>query len=634
MDQKRSIFVHKIKLGRNGSWDSTGKYVRHRWPCAELRIRTHASPLCAIWHAVVEMRKIPGRQLVEISDRLLAAGARDLVELLSTIEELGEFWELPDENNVPPPPPFALVNLADAAARAISETNSDEWALQTRCDAFGPLLPVIRTTASAPAAHNLRARAGEAEQPASDRTAPPALPSVDSHDEIFGNSQMAPVLGSKVPRSADSQSVPGAIRVGASTPASIIRPGNHRTETTSALDKRLTAIHFYSPTLYVQNMLTRIARAEASILDGIEIQVLPNDDSDHGASERLFPEPDSTSDSQSLHDFIHPEAGQGIDGAPVSSSEPAHDDHETTLSAAVHDGDLSPAKGKRTMSPSSSESSPSADSHDNRHVNRKRKVVVEWPVSPSPQPGTRSETGTRAVSVKHWSVGKSEDRKLPPTPPRPPPQTKRDSSRTAVTRGKPGKGTTTPGNKRSSEDSRHSATNRHPAAGTGAFINSLPQTQSSSRRLNLDMPPPAHPFGEGESTHSELSRRIENFERTSFGRSSRSEGGGLRSYNRSDTGAARTAAASSAQRSPSTVLHTRKCLAGPVPVAPVCSRKSAPWQLESLGPALTPRPRPRAFMGLPLEAMQHLRARRGAPESHTNWANLQLGSESTTSKDE
>ncbi|KAJ6473521.1 hypothetical protein C8R47DRAFT_1144674 [Mycena vitilis] len=146
MDQKRSIFVHKMKLGRNGSWDSTGKYVQHRWPCVELRIRTHASPLCAVWHAAVQMCMMPKVKVQEISKQLVHAGAADLANTMAKIIDLCDLWRVDN------PPPFASVNLAPAntANQSGSERDSGEGTLASQFNSSSSVPPVIRAAASAP----------------------------------------------------------------------------------------------------------------------------------------------------------------------------------------------------------------------------------------------------------------------------------------------------------------------------------------------------------------------------------------------------------------------------------------------------------------------------------------------------
>ncbi|KAJ6588843.1 hypothetical protein B0H19DRAFT_221385 [Mycena capillaripes] len=96
IDPYKRISRHQTRRNSDGTCESTGKYQDHRYPYPNLSFQTHAHPLCAIWHAGVELDKIPGDRLREIIQKLKDTGATDLADSIDDIIDLYDHWSLPN----------------------------------------------------------------------------------------------------------------------------------------------------------------------------------------------------------------------------------------------------------------------------------------------------------------------------------------------------------------------------------------------------------------------------------------------------------------------------------------------------------------------------------------------------------
>ncbi|KAJ7033699.1 hypothetical protein C8F04DRAFT_614141, partial [Mycena alexandri] len=92
IDPHRHIFRHRIvKASDTVNYDSTGIYDEYAHPFSNLRIQTHANPLCAIWHAGKELTRLTVSQSAELI-------AHDTEGLIVDIFNLYQIWALPEPN--------------------------------------------------------------------------------------------------------------------------------------------------------------------------------------------------------------------------------------------------------------------------------------------------------------------------------------------------------------------------------------------------------------------------------------------------------------------------------------------------------------------------------------------------------
>ncbi|KAF7371020.1 hypothetical protein MSAN_00736200 [Mycena sanguinolenta] len=173
IDPHRRIFRHQTKQGINENGvetcESTGNYKDFTYPYRELHFESHAHPLCALWHAGVEISKLSRHQIDAISDELIRNGAHELVQSITHILTLYEFWirrprkvdgvavqtqhkdtHSPDQSLEPPTTP----SREEDAFNAVNDSNSDG----TSSDSTSPfdVSPALRAASSAPAGHLTR----------------------------------------------------------------------------------------------------------------------------------------------------------------------------------------------------------------------------------------------------------------------------------------------------------------------------------------------------------------------------------------------------------------------------------------------------------------------------------------------
>ncbi|KAJ7719751.1 hypothetical protein B0H14DRAFT_3009550 [Mycena olivaceomarginata] len=80
IDPLRRIFRQKLQIEKKGEtqvYTSTGLYEDFAYPYSDLSFRTHANPLCALWHAGAAIDDVPGVE--KIIDQLDKIGAEDLL---------------------------------------------------------------------------------------------------------------------------------------------------------------------------------------------------------------------------------------------------------------------------------------------------------------------------------------------------------------------------------------------------------------------------------------------------------------------------------------------------------------------------------------------------------------------------
>ncbi|KAJ7185577.1 hypothetical protein C8R46DRAFT_382387 [Mycena filopes] len=100
MDLRSHIFRQTLKSvstdEASATYESTGKYEEHKYPFSDLHMYTHANPLCAIWHAGVELTRF---SIIEHRNMqaMLEVDAPELAESLSEIFALYKMWVLSPE---------------------------------------------------------------------------------------------------------------------------------------------------------------------------------------------------------------------------------------------------------------------------------------------------------------------------------------------------------------------------------------------------------------------------------------------------------------------------------------------------------------------------------------------------------
>ncbi|KAJ7359221.1 hypothetical protein DFH08DRAFT_931824 [Mycena albidolilacea] len=99
IDPHRHIFRQQLQMEKKNEisvYTSTGLYDDFAYPYSDLSFRTHANPLCALWHAGAEIKGLPRARIDEISDQLDEEGAEELVTSMNTIQRLYDLWVLPE----------------------------------------------------------------------------------------------------------------------------------------------------------------------------------------------------------------------------------------------------------------------------------------------------------------------------------------------------------------------------------------------------------------------------------------------------------------------------------------------------------------------------------------------------------
>ncbi|KAJ7829424.1 hypothetical protein B0H14DRAFT_1209435 [Mycena olivaceomarginata] len=125
IDPHRHIFRQQLQLeskkndGKNEEtrvYTSTGLYDDFAYPYNGLRFRTHANPLCALWHAGVEINRILPARLDEIYSQLRDNGALEMAVSIKYVQDLYRLWVLPGSKQQ---------TADESATQALSDTNRD-----------------------------------------------------------------------------------------------------------------------------------------------------------------------------------------------------------------------------------------------------------------------------------------------------------------------------------------------------------------------------------------------------------------------------------------------------------------------------------------------------------------------------
>ncbi|KAJ7337460.1 hypothetical protein DFH08DRAFT_1082718 [Mycena albidolilacea] len=125
IDPHRHIFRQQLQLeskkndGTNEEtrvYASTGLYDEFAYPYNGLRFRTHANPLCALWHAGVEINRILPDRLREITRQLRDNGALEMAVSIKYVQDLHRLWVLPGSKKQ---------TADESATQTLSVTNRD-----------------------------------------------------------------------------------------------------------------------------------------------------------------------------------------------------------------------------------------------------------------------------------------------------------------------------------------------------------------------------------------------------------------------------------------------------------------------------------------------------------------------------
>ncbi|KAJ7240303.1 hypothetical protein B0H12DRAFT_55309 [Mycena haematopus] len=96
IDPKKHIHRHKTKKNARNEHESTGEYDKFAYPYFDLSFHTHANPLCALWHAGVELKRLSRTRVMEILDKLMLMGeeGEELANSIGDILRLHKAWIL------------------------------------------------------------------------------------------------------------------------------------------------------------------------------------------------------------------------------------------------------------------------------------------------------------------------------------------------------------------------------------------------------------------------------------------------------------------------------------------------------------------------------------------------------------
>ncbi|KAJ6485696.1 hypothetical protein C8R45DRAFT_1098470 [Mycena sanguinolenta] len=170
IDCHRRIFRHQIEWGTKENtnvetWNSTGRYQEFAYPYSDLRFRSHAHPLCVIWHAGIELNKLSIDQRTTITKRLKAQGASQLADSIATILALYALWTVPSKQlaaeALPVRAPYKNTSSAleplttPSREKDVFDGANDSNSNGASSDSISPfdVSPMLRAASPAPAGH-------------------------------------------------------------------------------------------------------------------------------------------------------------------------------------------------------------------------------------------------------------------------------------------------------------------------------------------------------------------------------------------------------------------------------------------------------------------------------------------------